>query len=84
MVQPHHYRYLSSFGGVVSPVSFHCFLGEVSVHFHKDVISSVLSGTQGDCKENGLEQRKIQNGGRDTKLLVLVNSWTQEGVSVFQ
>jgi hypothetical protein len=33
---------------------------------------------QSDCKENGLEQRQIQNGGRDAKLLLcLVNSYAQ-------
>jgi hypothetical protein len=48
----------------------------------EDVISSVLSGIQGDVKvtaKNGLEQRQIQNGGRDAKLLLfLVNSYAQE------
>jgi hypothetical protein len=29
---------------------FHCSLWEVSVPCHKDVISTVLSGIQGDCK----------------------------------
>jgi hypothetical protein len=62
----------------VCPASLHCALQEVSVPCHKDVISSVLSGIQGDCKENGLEQRQIQNGGRDAKLLLfLVNLCTQ-------
>jgi hypothetical protein len=32
---------------------------------------------QSDCKENGLEQRQIQNGGRVAKLLFLVNLWAQ-------
>jgi hypothetical protein len=48
------------------------------VHCHKDIISFVLSGIQGDCncKENGLEQRQIQNGDKDAKLvLFLVNLW---------
>jgi hypothetical protein len=43
------------------------------VSCHKDVISFVLSGIQGDCKvtvENGLEQRQIQNRGRNAKLLL--------------
>jgi hypothetical protein len=33
--------------------------------------------SQNDCKENGLEQRTIKNGGRDTTLLLLVNSCAQ-------
>jgi hypothetical protein len=38
----------------------------------------VFPGIQGDCKENGLEQKQIQNGVRDTKLLLsLVNLWVQ-------
>jgi hypothetical protein len=52
--------------------------GKLSVPCHKDL--SVLSflKLQSDYKENGLEQRKIQNGGRDAKLfLFLVNSWAQ-------
>jgi hypothetical protein len=33
---------------------------------------------QSDCKENGLEKRQIQNGGRGAKLLLfLVNLWAQ-------
>jgi hypothetical protein len=32
---------------------------------------------QNDCKENGLEQRQIQSGGRYAKLLVLINSCAQ-------
>jgi hypothetical protein len=66
----------SSFGEVVCMYyMFHCSLWEVSDPCHKDVITSVLSGIQSDCEENGLEQRQIQNGGRDAKLLLfLVNS----------
>jgi hypothetical protein len=31
-----------------------------------------------DCRENGSEQRQVQNGGRDAKLLLfLVNLWAQ-------
>jgi hypothetical protein len=46
---------------------------------------SVFLGIQGDCKENGLEQRLLQNEGKDAKfLLFLVNSWAQEEVSAFQ
>jgi hypothetical protein len=48
------------------------------VHCHKDIISFVLCGNQGDCKEKGLEQRQIQNGDRDANLfLFLVNLWAQ-------
>jgi hypothetical protein len=47
------------------------------VHCHKDIISFVLFGIQGDCKvtkENGLQQRQIQNGDRGAKFfLFLVN-----------
>jgi hypothetical protein len=40
---------------------------------------------QSDCKESGLEQRQIQNGSREAKLLLfLVNLCAQEGVSAFQ
>jgi hypothetical protein len=72
---------LSSFEVVVFSGSLHCSLWEVSVPYHKDVISSVLSGIQDDCKVtvkrvNGLELKQIQNGGRDNKLfLFLVNLW---------
>jgi hypothetical protein len=61
---------LSSLGGWQVQVAL--------VPCQKDVISSVLSGIQGDCKENGLEQIQIQNGGKDVKLLLfLVNSCAQ-------
>jgi hypothetical protein len=36
----------------VCPASLHYSLWGVSVPCHKDVISSVLSGIQGDLKEN--------------------------------
>jgi hypothetical protein len=38
-------------------------LGVVSVPCPEDVISSVLPGLEGDCKENDLAQRQIQNEG---------------------
>jgi hypothetical protein len=50
--------------GVVCASSLCCSLQEVSVPCHKDVISSVPSGLQGDCKKNGLEQKQIQNGSK--------------------
>jgi hypothetical protein len=51
-------------------------LGAVSVPYHEDVICLSWNPRrlQSDCKENGLEQRQIQNGGKDVKLfLFLVN-----------
>jgi hypothetical protein len=72
---------------VVCPASLHCSLREVSVPCHKDVINSVLSGIQDDCKvtaKNGLEQRQIQNGDENAKLLqFLVNSLAQVSSQCF-
>jgi hypothetical protein len=67
---------------VVCLTSLHCSFWEVSASYHIDVISSILSGIQGDfkatAKRMALEQRQIQNRGRDAKLLLfLVNLWTQ-------
>jgi hypothetical protein len=48
------------------------------VHCHKDIISFVLFGIQVNYKDNGLQQRQIQNGDKDGKLfLFLVNLWAQ-------
>jgi hypothetical protein len=48
-------------------------LGVVSVPCHGEVMnhscpSLIPRWLQGDCRENGSEQRQIQNGGRDAML----------------
>jgi hypothetical protein len=57
-------------------------LGVISVPYHEDVINHFCSSLiprwlQSDCRENGSEQKQIQNTEIPCFFLLLVNSWSQ-------